>query len=178
MHRNAAQRSFGGIVRQADAAVVEEAGEGRPALEHVIHGLGDVVVARELGALLAHPALQVGDQRCAELLADSPALLGALAIDRALDLEQGVDAPDRLQRQRRDRRRRFALRLAAGILGDIGHDEERATGVDPTRGLQDRARACDRARTACCIRRRRRPGKSRHSRRDGPAGCSPVRSRE
>ena len=29
---------------QADAAIVEKAGEGRPALEHVIDGLGDVGV--------------------------------------------------------------------------------------------------------------------------------------
>ena len=33
---DAAQRAFGGVIGQADAAVVEEAGEGGPALEHVI----------------------------------------------------------------------------------------------------------------------------------------------
>ena len=42
---DAAQSSFGGIVGQADAAVVEEAGESGPALEHVIDGAGDVGVA-------------------------------------------------------------------------------------------------------------------------------------
>ena len=40
---NAAQGSFGGVVRQADAAILEEAGERAPALEHVIHRLGDIV---------------------------------------------------------------------------------------------------------------------------------------
>jgi hypothetical protein len=33
----------------------------------------------------------------------------------------------------------WALHAAAGILGDIRHDEERATSVDPTRGLQNGA---------------------------------------
>jgi hypothetical protein len=46
-------------VLQTDAAIVEEARERDPALEHVIHGLGDVVAARELGTLLAHPGLQL-----------------------------------------------------------------------------------------------------------------------
>src|SRR4029077_8842584 len=36
----AAQRPLGGIIGQADAAVLEEAGEGSPALE-VVHGAGD-----------------------------------------------------------------------------------------------------------------------------------------
>ena len=39
LQRNTAQRSFGGIVGQADTAVVEEPGKARPALEHVVHGL-------------------------------------------------------------------------------------------------------------------------------------------
>jgi len=43
-----AQNPFGGIVAEADAAIVEKAGEGWPALEHVIHGLGTVGVTRQL----------------------------------------------------------------------------------------------------------------------------------
>src|ERR1019366_8096829 len=39
--RNSAHGPFGGIIRQADAAVVEEAGEGRPSVQTVIDGLGD-----------------------------------------------------------------------------------------------------------------------------------------
>lgn len=46
---DAAQRSFGAIVGQADPAVVEEVGEGGTALEQVIHRLGDVVVSGEPG---------------------------------------------------------------------------------------------------------------------------------
>src|SRR5205823_11630591 len=35
--------ALGGIVRQADAAIVKEAGKCAPELEHVVHGLGDIV---------------------------------------------------------------------------------------------------------------------------------------
>lgn len=39
---DAAQRSFGGVVAEADPAIVEEAGKGGSAPEHVIHGLQDL----------------------------------------------------------------------------------------------------------------------------------------
>jgi hypothetical protein len=52
---DAAHAAFGGIVGQADATVVEEAGERGPALEHVVHGLGDLVAVREFGALISDP---------------------------------------------------------------------------------------------------------------------------
>src|SRR5215831_9243382 len=42
--RNSSERAFGSIVAQANPAVIEEAREGIDALEHVIHGLGDIVV--------------------------------------------------------------------------------------------------------------------------------------
>jgi len=79
---------------QADAAVVEKPGEGRPAFEHIVHRLGEIVAARQLGSLLTQPALQISDQRRAQLLPNRAALLGALAVDCTLDVEQGVDAPD------------------------------------------------------------------------------------
>jgi hypothetical protein len=43
----AAQRSLRGIIRHADATVVEEAGEVGPALEHVIDRLQDLRGTRE-----------------------------------------------------------------------------------------------------------------------------------
>ncbi len=94
---DAAQSAFSRVVRQADPAILKQAGEGWPAGEHVVHGLGDRVMAREPGPLLAHPRLQLGDDRRASLLANSQPLRGGQAIDGALDVEQGVDAPDRLQ---------------------------------------------------------------------------------
>jgi hypothetical protein len=42
---DATQRSFRGIVRQADTPLVEEAGECGLAFEHVLHRFGDVVAA-------------------------------------------------------------------------------------------------------------------------------------
>src|SRR3984885_10003451 len=135
---DATHAALGGIVGQTDAAIVEEARERDPTLEHVVHGLGDVVAARELGALLSHPGLQIGDQRRAELLSNGATPFRTLSVDRPLDLEQLIDPTDRFQRQRRDRRRLFALRLATGILGQIRHYEERPPGMDPTGGFQDR----------------------------------------
>ena len=66
MQGDFAHASLGGIIRQTDAVVVKEGHEEGPALEHVVHDLGDVVPARELGALLSHPGLQIGEERRAE----------------------------------------------------------------------------------------------------------------
>src|ERR1041385_2315465 len=66
--------------------------------------------------------------------------ISTLAIDRALDIQQRVDATDRLQSQRRDHARSFALRLASGIRGNIGQDKEWSTGMHPTCRLDDRPR--------------------------------------
>src|SRR5271169_1440331 len=60
---NAAQGALGGVVAETDAAVIEKAGKGRPALEHVIHCLGVIGVMRQSGALVAHPGFQFGDER-------------------------------------------------------------------------------------------------------------------
>jgi hypothetical protein len=49
---------------------VQQPGERRPAFEHVIHRLCDIVVARKFGAFLTHPALKLLDQRRAESLTD------------------------------------------------------------------------------------------------------------
>src|SRR5690348_5966292 len=73
-------------------------------------------------------------------LPNRPALLGALAVDRAFDLEQGVDAANRLQCQWRDRAGGFALRLAAGIGSDISQDEKRPASMDPAPRLHQWAR--------------------------------------
>jgi hypothetical protein len=52
-------------------------------------------------------------------------------MDAALDREQGVDAPDRLQRDRRDHGRRPA---APGVAGNVGQLEELAPSVRPAKG--------------------------------------------
>ena len=90
--------------------------------------------------MLAQPDFEIGDQKGAQFLADRPALRGARPIDCAFDVEQGVDAADGLQCQRRDHRRRFALDFAAGIRGDVGQGKERAPGMGPASRRDDRAR--------------------------------------
>src|SRR6476659_4998523 len=131
----AAQGAFGCIVRETDPAVLGEAGKTVPALEHVVDGLNDVGGAREPGALLGQPCLQFGQERCAPLLPDAQALVGAEAVDVALDVEQQIDALDRLQRDWRDRRRRSST---PGILRNIGQFEEQPSCVRPTKGRRDR----------------------------------------
>jgi hypothetical protein len=58
-----------------------------------------------------HPDFKVGDP-CTQILAHRATLLGAPAIDRPLDLEQGIHATDGLQRPGRDRCLRLAFSLA------------------------------------------------------------------
>ena len=51
----------------------------------------------DAGAHFAHPAIKAGDKGCAFLLADTAAAVGSLPKDRALDLEQRVDAANGLR---------------------------------------------------------------------------------
>ena len=85
----------------------------------------------------AHPRFQLGHQRRAVLPTRGQAPLRALAVDRPLEVEQRVDPLDRLQRQRRDRRRVLA---AFGIGRDISQDKELATRMSPTGCIDDPAR--------------------------------------
>ena len=94
-------------------------------------------MARQLLALGLHPALEIGQHRRAQLLACGEALLGGLAVDPALDVEQQVDPLHRLQRHGRDRRRVLAASLAGH---DVGELEELPPGMRPTRCLGDRPR--------------------------------------
>jgi hypothetical protein len=68
--RDAAESALGGVVGEADAVVVEEAGERVPALEHVEAGLGQIMAARELGDWVGEPDVELGHQRRAEFLTD------------------------------------------------------------------------------------------------------------
>ena len=110
--RNAAQLALGRIVGEANPAIIEEAREGAPALEHVVHRLGDVGMAGQPGALAAHPGLEVGNERRDAAAANGQAFLGRQAVDLALDIEDRVDALHRFQRQRRDRRGSLPRALA------------------------------------------------------------------
>jgi hypothetical protein len=133
-----AQGPFCGIVRDADPPVVEEAGKCDPALETVVHRFGDFVVARQTCALGAHPDFEIGDHRGALLLPCGFAGGNVQAVDRAFDVEQGVDLADSLQRQRRDGRWCSVRRPSPGAGFDIGQHEELAPGMAPAGGFEDR----------------------------------------
>ncbi len=99
--RDTAQRALGGIVREAEPAVVEEARERGPSIERVGDRLGEIGLGGELRALLGEPGFELDDQGSALRLAHAAALGARLAVDGALDLEQRVDALDRIDGDRR-----------------------------------------------------------------------------
>ena len=82
------------------------------AAEAVIDRLGGLAPSGELGALSAQPALQLGNERPASLVARREALFGREAVDLALDGDQGIDALDRLGSVRRG----VEEQAAAGVL--------------------------------------------------------------
>jgi len=83
-------------------------------------------VARQAGAFGPHPFFEFGDERHDAPLARCHALGRRSAVDLALDGEDCVDTPDRLDRQRR--------------LAQIGHLEEVAPSMAPARRLGNRPR--------------------------------------
>src|SRR5690606_17700411 len=99
----ATQRAFGGIVGQTDSAIVEEGREPGPALQHVVDRLDNRGATRQSGPLGPHPFLKCGNKRKALSPTSFQTLIGGKTIDLSLDVEQGIDAFDRLERNRRDR---------------------------------------------------------------------------
>ena len=82
---NGPQLAFGRVVRHAKSPIIEEAGEGVPAVEAVVDRFGRVAVFGEPGTLFAQPSLQFDAQWPATLLAQAQALLWHAAVDLALD---------------------------------------------------------------------------------------------
>lgn len=87
----------------------------------------------ELGAFFAHPGFELGNQGGAVLLSDVQAFLIWSAVNRSLDIEQGVDSFDGLERHGRDDH----LLFASGLRFDIGKLEEFAPAMGPTERLYD-----------------------------------------
>ena len=99
---NSQEFALGRIVAQADAAVLEEACEDVDALEHVAHGFGHFVVARELGPLPFHPLDEIVDQRGDLFLSHGKALSGRQSIDRSFRHEDGIELLHGNEGDRRD----------------------------------------------------------------------------
>ncbi len=127
------QLAFGGVIRHAKAPIIEEAGEGVPAVEAVIDRFGRVAVFGETGTLFAQPSLQLDDQWQAPLLAHAQALLWHEAVYLALDGEQDIDALDRLGGDRRLAEPCQIEELAPPMCPARGFDE-------PCTGLQGEGR--------------------------------------
>src|SRR5271166_6923022 len=68
----------------------------------ILDRLGEVMTARQPGRLLAHAGLEIIDQRLARGTSNRQARFGALAVDRALDRKQRVDAAHDLDGDRRE----------------------------------------------------------------------------
>ena len=83
-----------------------------PAFEHVIHRLGEVVAARQLGALFTHPALEIGDQRRTRVLAQasrSSARTPLMSRSMAKSSSHDADEPRKLLHVMRGQRRAAGL---------------------------------------------------------------------
>ena len=121
----------------ADAFVVEEAGEGRPAVEHVVHRFGHLGRARQASPFFAHPTFQSRHERGGVLAPRRSSLGRGMAVHRALDGEQLVHAPHSLERQgRHDGHLLLSASARRGF--DVGQLEELSPRVSPARGLEDR----------------------------------------
>ena len=97
------QGPFGGIVRQTNPAILQEAGKAIPALQHVVHGADHLGRSAERGTLPFQPLVHVIEQRLAFLPPHSQSFRGAQSIDLTLDVKQRVEPLDRFQRDRGDR---------------------------------------------------------------------------
>ena len=90
--RDAAPRSArSAVLFVRQAPVIAGSGERVPAAQHVETGLGKIVASRELCDLGGEPGVELGREWRAELLADGETLGRGLAIDGALDIEQGLE---------------------------------------------------------------------------------------
>lgn len=122
----AAQRTFGGIVGEADSAVVEEAHEGVPTREAVGDGLGDVALGGDAIALLDEPDMKRGDQGLDMFTPDDKAFLLRLAVYGSLELEDRVHALDGFSSDRR--------------FAEVRQIEELPAPMRPAGGLDNRRR--------------------------------------
>ena len=95
----------------------------------------DLGGAREGFALTQQPGVHVLEKRLALFLAHGAPLVGATAVDGALNLEQRIEASDRLQRDRRDR---FSLLAFPSIFLDVSQLEEAPPGMGKAKRRRNR----------------------------------------
>jgi hypothetical protein len=118
-----AQYALGGVIRQADAPITQEPRESLPTLQHVVHGLGEVIVARQLCPFGTHLCLKRGHQWRDVPLAYRKSLSRRRAIDRGFCREYRVNLAHGLNGQRH--------------VMHLGQLEQFAPAMGPARRFQD-----------------------------------------
>ena len=93
------QAALSGVAARTDPPIVEQAREGRPALEHAVHGPGDGRVPREPRAFAPHPGREGRHEQRRMLAATGKPQLGGPAVDLPRVGEDGIDPSYRLERQ-------------------------------------------------------------------------------
>jgi hypothetical protein len=73
--------------------------------------------------------MEIVYQGSAQRPTNDQALLGSLAIDGSLDLEQRVNATNDLNRDRRQRNLLLSRGFASSVLLDVRHGEKRTPGM-------------------------------------------------
>ena len=119
-----AQFPFGSVVRHAQAAIVEEAGERVPAPQAIVDRLAGIAVLGDARTLLAQPALQLDDERPAAFVADGDALLAviplmsrSIANSASIRLTASAAIGALLRRARSKNLCRACAQQAASIIG-------------------------------------------------------------
>jgi hypothetical protein len=85
-------------VSPAELFGLEELRKRSPTFEPVVDSFGDVTMAREAGAFLAHPSFQLGDDWFDDRLADRPPFRRRSTVNIARDIERKHDGGSTLRR--------------------------------------------------------------------------------
>lgn len=125
----APQGALGGIVGEADPAIIKEPRERFPATKQIVDRLGEIMVSREYGTLGGEPGVELVHQGCAETPAYRETIGGGLAGDGAFDVEQGIEPSHCLERDRVDHASLFAAAVLASRTLDVCKLEELAPRV-------------------------------------------------
>src|SRR5215470_3161307 len=79
------------IVAQTNPPIMQEARKLVGALEHIVDGLSNIVIARELDTLAFHPIYEIVDHRRDVFAAHSNLLARRQSVDRAFKIEYRVE---------------------------------------------------------------------------------------
>lgn len=97
---NTAQGAFGGVIAEADPAIVQEVRKTIDAGQDIVHRPGGFGLGRHAFAALAHPVQQIRHHRRDMPLPRGALVFGLRAIDRAFGVENRIDPAHGLDGQR------------------------------------------------------------------------------